>query len=88
MTLETINLLSAFNASSARCQQVILKLCGSFLHDELESNDPTNESPRTQINHVYNMMWPNVSALEADVVMQDDAWMDFLKGENPEFGLN
>jgi len=46
---------------------------------------PINESPQTQMNHVYNMMWPNLPALEADVVMQDDAWMEFLRGEVPGF---
>jgi len=46
---------------------------------------PINESPQTQMNHVYSMMWPNVPALEADVVMQDDAWMEFLRGEDPNF---
>jgi len=48
--------------------------------------DPTNESPQTQMNNVYSMMWPNVPALEADVVMQDDAWMEFLRGEDPDLG--
>lgn len=47
---------------------------------------PINESPQTQMNNVYSMMWPNVPALEADVVMQDDAWMEFLRGEDPDFG--
>jgi hypothetical protein len=32
-------------------------------------------------------MWPNVPALEADVVMQDDAWMEFLRGEDPDLGV-
>jgi hypothetical protein len=31
------------------------------------------------------MMWPDVPALEADVVMQDDGWMEFLRGEDPDF---
>jgi len=38
------------------------------------------------MNNVYSMMWPNVPALEADVVMQDDAWMEFLRGEDPDLG--
>ncbi|EFQ36180.1 fungal specific transcription factor domain-containing protein [Colletotrichum graminicola M1.001] len=42
--------------------------------------DPIDESPQTQINSVLSMMWPNVPPMEAaDVVMGDDAWMEFLK---------
>lgn len=47
---------------------------------------PINESPQTQMNNVYSMMWPNVPALEADVVMRDDAWMEFLRGEDSDLG--
>lgn len=31
------------------------------------------------------MMWPNIPASEADVVMRDDAWMEFLRAENGIF---
>ncbi|GKT44228.1 regulatory protein gal4 [Colletotrichum spaethianum] len=42
--------------------------------------EPIDESPQTQINSVFSMMWPNVPPMEAaDVVMGDDAWMEFLK---------
>ena len=43
---------------------------------------PIDESPQTQINSVFTMMWPNVPPMEAaDLVMGEDAWMDFLMGE-------
>lgn len=44
-------------------------------------DQPVGESPQTQINRVFSMMWPNVPPLEAaDVVMGDDAgWMEFLR---------
>ncbi|KAF7560278.1 hypothetical protein G7046_g3868 [Stylonectria norvegica] len=44
-------------------------------------SEPVEESPQTQINNVFTMMWPNVPPMEAaDVVMGDDAgWMDFLR---------
>lgn len=90
-TLSTISSLAPVNSSSPRCHQVILKLCDQFLQDEekigIANADPTNESPQTQMNNVYSMMWPNVPALEADVVMQDDAWMEFLRGEDPDLGV-
>ncbi|KAK2056218.1 hypothetical protein LY76DRAFT_607144 [Colletotrichum caudatum] len=42
--------------------------------------EPIDESPQTQINSVFSMMWPNVPPTEAaDVVMGDDAWMEFLR---------
>lgn len=51
-------------------------------YDALEvAPEPIDESPHTQINSVFSMMWPNVPPMEAaDVVMGDDAWMEFLKG--------
>ncbi|KAF3801578.1 Acetamidase regulatory protein [Colletotrichum gloeosporioides] len=52
-------------------------------YDALEAAppEPIDESPQTQINSVFSMMWPNVPPMEAaDVVMGDDAWMEFLKG--------
>jgi hypothetical protein len=30
------------------------------------------------------MMWPNVPAAEADVVIQEEAWMEFLNELPPE----
>ncbi|KAI9163590.1 C6 transcription factor [Paramyrothecium foliicola] len=56
---------------------------------ELESwiaQGPVGESPQTQINNVFSMMWPNVPPLEAaDVVMGDDAgWMEFLRAGSHE----
>lgn len=44
-------------------------------------SQPVGESPQTQINSVFSMMWPNVPPLEAaDVVMGDEAgWMEFLR---------
>ncbi|KAL6404585.1 Regulatory protein GAL4 [Ilyonectria robusta] len=46
--------------------------------------EPVEESPQTQINNVFSMMWPNAPPMEvADVVMGDDAgWMDFLRLES------
>lgn len=42
---------------------------------------PVGESPQTQINNVFSMMWPNVPPMEAaDEVMGDEAgWMQFLR---------
>lgn len=45
-----------------------------------------DESPQTQMNSVYPMMWPNVPAFEAADQFMDDAWMDFLGGEGDAQG--
>lgn len=45
-----------------------------------------DESPQTQMNSVYPMMWPNVPAFEAADQFMDDAWMDFLGGEGDAHG--
>lgn len=51
------------------------------IHGASAAPEPIDESPQTQINSVFSMMWPNVPPMEAaDVVMGDDAWMEFLKG--------
>lgn len=47
---------------------------------------PIDESPQTQMNSVYPMMWPNVPAFEAADQFMDDAWMDFLGGEGAAEG--
>lgn len=47
-------------------------------HDDMV---PIDESPQTQINSVVTMMWPNVAPMEAaDLVMGDNAWLQFLQG--------
>ena len=56
-------------------------------------SQPVGESPETQINHVFSMLWPNVHPLEAaDVVMGDDiGWMEFLRAgsaDNWDNGLS
>ncbi|KAI0009209.1 fungal-specific transcription factor domain-containing protein [Xylariaceae sp. FL0662B] len=144
-TLRTILALAPANASSMRCYQVILRLCGRYLRDQASASvsapflpaespgfstphqrdrdakldingtrggggelgldavqcdsnmvegfdfpsppdgvqplGPIDESPQTQINHVFPMMWPNATPLEAaDEVMGDDAWLEFLRG--------
>jgi transcriptional regulatory protein GAL4 len=82
--------LTPYNSSATRCRQVIDGLCAQFLQPEapvqtekdaaqaeefIRGLTPIDESPQTQMSNMYGMMWPNVPALEADIFMQDDAWM-------------
>jgi transcriptional regulatory protein GAL4 len=41
---------------------------------------PTEESPQTQINNVYSMMWPNANDTEVDALMQGGLWNDVFSG--------
>ena len=43
---------------------------------------PAEESPQTQINNIYAMMWPSATHADADLLMQDGEWASFL----PELG--
>ena len=48
-------------------------------HQQQQLLGPIDESPQTQINQVFPMMWPNVNALEAaGEVLGNDAWLSFL----------
>lgn len=48
-------------------------------HQQQQPLGPIDESPQTQINQVFPMMWPNVNALEAaGEVLGNDAWLSFL----------
>ena len=90
--MHTMQLLSSINPSAQDCLNVLQRLFGPFLQSEIPGQDahvfatpggdllehPTEESPQTQINNVYSMMWPNANDAEADVLMQGGLWSDFL----------
>lgn len=84
----TTRAMSATNPSAQECHDVIMRLCGSFIQKPdsdtapvvIVPGLPTEESPQTQINSIYPMMWPSTSN-EMDLVMQDGAWTDLLGGD-------
>ncbi|CAI6335260.1 unnamed protein product [Periconia digitata] len=92
-TMHTMKLISPTNPSAQECYNVIQRLCGPFLHPQPPDQSsaslditpgsailefPTQESPQTQINNVYAMMWPNANPSEVDVLMQDGMWTGFF----------
>ncbi|CAO2653817.1 Nn.00g105500.m01.CDS01 [Neocucurbitaria sp. VM-36] len=103
-TLRTMQLMSTVNPSAQECYDVIQRLCGPFLQPQVVAQDqqfvatpndtisgyPTEESPKTQINDVYAMMWPNANHAEVDVLMQDGLWTDLFPGidETPKQHTN
>lgn len=73
--------MNGINPSSTECQSVIMRLCGEFLDPTVSASvsgsaplAATEESPQTQINNVYSMMWPNASPASTDLLMSDPQW--------------
>ncbi|KAI4717188.1 hypothetical protein E4T48_06570 [Aureobasidium sp. EXF-10727] len=80
-TLSVMTEMNAINPSSIECQSVIMRLCGQFLNTAASASVTscvplvaTEESPQTQINNVYSMMWPNASPASTDLLMSDPQW--------------
>jgi len=88
LALDVIEGMFSINSSSLKCYDTIHNLCGEYLTSNPSTSNfqmpSTHESPQTQISNVYSMMWPSVPAVEADVVMQDEAWLRFLNEPPPE----
>ncbi|KAI5243287.1 hypothetical protein E4T42_07401 [Aureobasidium subglaciale] len=80
-TLSVMTEMNSVNPSSIECQSVIMRLCGQFLSPITSASisgfaplAATEESPQTQINNVYSMMWPNASPASTDLLMSDSQW--------------
>lgn len=79
--MRVIDSMSDINPSSSKCKNTINSLCEEYLVNTPTAAgpfNPTDDSPQTQLNSAYPMMWPNLPGMEADVFMQDDTWLKFL----------
>ncbi|KAF2722841.1 hypothetical protein K431DRAFT_221369 [Polychaeton citri CBS 116435] len=96
---ETMASMHYINQASRECYDVLTRLCvnyvvggsqGSGITPNRENGmQPTDESPQTQLNSVYSMMWPNANTADTDMAIQDDSWMAFLdEFENDSSFLN
>jgi hypothetical protein len=57
--LQTISSMTRLNSAATRCHEVIMKLCGSYLAQDMSLwESPTSESPLTQLNALNSFMWP------------------------------
>ncbi len=57
--LEAISDMIRLNSTASRCYNVIMKLCGAYLAQDMSQWDsPTSESPLTQLNALNSFMWP------------------------------
>ncbi|KAF2729908.1 hypothetical protein EJ04DRAFT_446274 [Polyplosphaeria fusca] len=95
-TLHTMQSMTSVNPSAHECYQVLQRLCGPYLehigHDNASTPIPTaefpaEESPQTQINNIYAMMWPSATHADADLLMQDGEWASFLPELDGSGGL-
>ncbi|KIM92785.1 hypothetical protein OIDMADRAFT_173803 [Oidiodendron maius Zn] len=91
VTLQVMKSIGTILPTSEKCHDVIWWLCRDSFHEDSSPSaalnpdlEPINESPHTQMNNVYSMMWSHAPTLDADttMTMQDDAWMAFLEEEN------
>jgi hypothetical protein len=39
---------------------------------------PVEESPNTQIEGLYSMMWPGANTTEVDLLIENDSWNNFI----------
>jgi transcriptional regulatory protein GAL4 len=71
----------AINPASRECHEVVLRLCSDYLANPtgiptsspVFGLEPVEESPNTQINALYGMMWPGV-----DMLVENDSWNNFI----------
>lgn len=57
--LDVIADMSRLNMTAQRCHDIIMKLCGFYLTQNVAQwTSPVHESPQTQMNALYSFMWP------------------------------
>ncbi|RDL37432.1 uncharacterized protein BP5553_04865 [Venustampulla echinocandica] len=79
----TLKNMTDLNPAAGKCLEVIDVICGAFLdqNDEVHLQEPTKESPQTQLNSLYPWLWTPIRSGQFDVedaAMQDSSIMDFF----------
>ena len=46
--------------------------------------EPVEESPNTQIEGLYSMMWPGANTTEVDMLIENDSWNNFITDMNDD----
>jgi len=70
-TIDVLNDMTRLNEAASKCLKTINSLCGVFLSSE-QGPSPINESPQTQLNNLYSIMWPLSDAqMTSDFALQD-----------------
>lgn len=86
IALNVMQSMFAINPASRECHEVVLRLCSDYLTDAsaFPTSSPTfglqpvEESPNTQIEGLYSMMWPGANTTEVDMLIENDSWNNFI----------
>jgi len=84
--LQIMQSMFAINPSSRECHATITQLCADYLYRSggsstsptMSNLGPVKESPTTQIEGLYTMMWPDANVAEMDMLIEDDTWNNFI----------
>ncbi|KAI1613996.1 Zn(II)2Cys6 transcription factor [Exophiala viscosa] len=80
--LQTISSMTRLNSTAARCHEVVMKLCGAYLAQDMTIwESPTSESPFTQLNALNSFMWPMADpqlSTGYDLAFLDSVPFDFV----------
>lgn len=85
-SLRIMQSMFSINPASRECYEVVQRLCSDYLHgnSNLPTSSPTfglepcEESPNTQIESLYAMMWPGANTNEVDMLIENDSWNNFI----------
>lgn len=86
MALKIMQSMFSINPSSRECHEVVLRLCSKYLLNASGmptsspnfGMEPVEESPNTQIEGLYSMMWPGANTTEVDMLIENDSWNNFI----------
>lgn len=86
IALNVMRSMFSINPSSRECHEVVLRLCSSYLINASGvptssprfGMKPVEESPNTQIEGLYSMMWPGANTTEVDMLIENDSWNNFI----------
>jgi len=93
--LSIMRSMFAINPASRECHEIVLRLCSDYLttassipaSSPVFGLEPVEESPNTQINALYGMMWPGANTTEVDMLIENDSWNSFI-ADLPEDSSN
>ncbi|KAF2491811.1 hypothetical protein BU16DRAFT_621315 [Lophium mytilinum] len=88
--IHVIESMAQLNPSAQRCLGVIRSLCGAYLvpNTDVDGWDATQESPQTQLNGLYPLLWPTLDTAQfegVDNMLQESTIMEFMN-QIPDFG--
>jgi transcriptional regulatory protein GAL4 len=86
IALKIMQSMFSINPSSRDCYEIVLRLCSNYLLNAsgVHTSSPTfgmepvEESPNTQIEGLYSMMWPGANTTEVDMLIENDSWNNFI----------